>query len=61
MRACPWCKEIYDITPESELTHLYNCDRFQSLPIAEIKNGKEFIQHPEMPHVFVERYPKRLN
>ena len=52
---CPWCDVEYDLNPETEREHLKVCTVFQSLPVAEFKDGKMFVALPDWPEILVER------
>jgi hypothetical protein len=52
---CPWCELDYDLTPETEPIHLATCPVFQTLPVAEFRNGKTFVALPSDPEILVER------
>lgn len=53
---CPWCDLEYDLTPQTEKTHLLRCDVYQNLPVAEITpSGKIFVALPSNPNILVER------
>jgi hypothetical protein len=53
--ACPWCDEEYDLTPVTEPVHLASCPVFQTLPVAEVVNGKTFVRLPSDENILVER------
>ena len=55
MTVCPWCELEYELTPETEREHLKVCSVFQTLPVAEIHNGKTFVAVPGCPDILVER------
>lgn len=52
---CPWCKQEYDLNPESERLHLAVCAVFQTLPVAEVRYGKTFVALPGNPRILCER------
>ncbi len=55
MTDCPWCELEYELTRESEEIHLKICPVFQTLPVAEVCNGKTFVALPSYPDILVER------
>lgn len=61
MTQCIWCGHEYEepFNKEVEDAHLRKCLVFQRAPVATIKNGKEFLQHPTHEHIFIER-PEHL-
>jgi hypothetical protein len=52
---CRWCDLEYEITPETEREHLKVCPVYQTLPVAEIRNGKTFVALPGCDNILVER------
>lgn len=52
---CYWCEEQYDLTPDTEREHLAVCRVFQTLPVAEVRDGKTFVALPDNPKILVER------
>jgi hypothetical protein len=56
---CPWCELEYDLTPETERLHLAVCKVFQSLPVAQVKDGKTYVALPGWPDILCER--QRVN
>lgn len=53
---CPWCELEYELTPETERTHLAICPVYQGLPVAEMTpEGKTFVALPSSPNILVER------
>lgn len=54
---CSWCGYDYkkEIIQSTESAHLSQCLVFQGLPVAEMRNGEEFVQHPKYPNIFVQR------
>jgi len=55
IEACPWCEEEYDLTAITEKVHLATCCVFQSLPVAEVVNGKTYVRLPSDENILVER------
>jgi hypothetical protein len=55
VKECPWCHLQYDLTPETEPSHLSLCPVFQGLPAAQVVNGKVFVALPNYPSILVER------
>lgn len=60
---CSWCGYDYgtEFNRTIEEAHTIDCRVFQGLPTAEIRDGKEYVQHPKYENLFVERYPRRVN
>ena len=54
---CDWCGHRYvgALNTETELQHLFVCAVYQTKPVAEIRDGKEFIEYPNYPGLLVER------
>jgi hypothetical protein len=46
MTPCPWCGVVYELNVETEWEHLALCPVFQTLPVAEFKDGKTFVLLP---------------
>jgi hypothetical protein len=55
MEACPWCDSEYDLTVKTEQVHLATCPVFQTLPVAEVRDGKTFVRLPGSEDILVER------
>lgn len=60
---CGWCGFTYEceFNQQSELQHLAICSTYQNAPVAEIRNGKEFVEYPEVPGLLVERMRVRCD
>jgi len=58
---CPWgCGHYYEAVTfnrKVEDEHLVKCPVFRNAPVAEVKNGKQFVRHPECENILVERPP----
>jgi hypothetical protein len=55
---CPWnCGYEYNAATieEHEPLHLRECPVFQSLPVAEMRDGKQYVAVPDRPDILVER------
>lgn len=52
---CPWCSERR--LDEDEEEHLKDCQVFNTLPVAEVVDGKPFIRLPGT-EILVERFRK---
>lgn len=57
MENCIWCGHDYGglITQQVEAWHLSQCMVYQGLPVAEVKEGKDYIRLPAYPAILVER------
>lgn len=57
---CPWCNYEYAAFNEpTERRHLLECPVYQKLPVAETRNGKQYVALPNNPEILVER--SRIN
>lgn len=55
---CTWCGHEYtELNQTTENLHLVQCRIFQSLPVAEVKDGKQFVRLIGYPHILIERSP----
>ena len=56
-RTCIWgCGHVYpDYNQKTELEHLSVCGIYQTLPVAQYHDGKEFVELPRHPGLMVER------
>lgn len=61
MRVCIWgCGHVYEeFDQKIEMEHLLDCLGFQNAPIAEINNGVVFVNVPNCPNLFVERFSRQ--
>lgn len=61
LMTCLWCGYEYKtgFNRTEEDAHLQKCLVFQRTPVAEIKDGKEFLRHPSVPNILIER-PEHL-
>ena len=50
---CEHCGYVYQVFDYGhELAHLLCCEVYQNLPVAEVKDGKEYYRHS--PNILVE-------
>ena len=58
-KKCPWrCGHIYPFLDyENERQHLMVCPVYRSLPVAVIRDGKEYVRSLNGDNIFVQREP----
>jgi len=54
---CDWCGYNYvgEFNAKTESAHLFVCPVYQTKPVAEFRDGKEFIEYPDCLGLLVER------